>query len=184
MGTKPLHLAHISVPSNRIAPKNQSPNPRMPLASMPDDIMSPAYQERSWEMIILRTNQLKHWNVNQLTPQHQARALTIPIPRHTLTLHTVGRVTNTGYPWLVTHPIMNTLPPLCKTSRLVMIIATTMGYPWLDLFRRFLTLLHTLHMLTRTTTSRMARQKASVGYPELAWRPPLKKIAVHHPMQT
>ena len=103
-----------------------------------------------------------------MTPHHQVRALTIPIPRHTLTLHTVGRVTNTGYPWLVTHPETNTHPPLCKLSRPAMVIAATMGYPWLDLFRRFLTLVHTLHMLTKTTTSRVARQKATVGYAQLA----------------
>ena len=65
-----------------------------------------------------------------------------------------------------------------------MVIAATMGYPWLDLFRRFPTLVHTLHMLTRTATSRVARQKATVGYPQLVWRTPLKMITVYHPMQT
>ena len=114
--TKPLHLPHFSVPSSLIAPKNQSQNPRIPSALVPDDIRSPACQERSWEIIILRTSQLKHWEVSQLTPHHQVRALTIPIPRNTFTLHTVGRVTNTGYPWLVTHPETNTRPPLCKNE--------------------------------------------------------------------
>ena len=43
---KPLHLPQFSVPSSLIAPKNQSQNPRTPSASVPDDIRSPACQER------------------------------------------------------------------------------------------------------------------------------------------
>ena len=165
--TKPLHLPHFSVPSSLIAPKNQDQNPRIPSASVPDDIRSPAFQERSWGITILRISQLKHWIVSQLTPHHQVRALTLPIPQHTLTLHTAGRMINTGYPWLVTRPETNTRRSLCKMSRPAMIIVATMGYPWLDLFHRFLTLVHTLHMLTRTTTSQVARQKATVGHPQL-----------------
>ena len=124
--TKPLHLPHFSVPSSLLAPKNQNQNPRMPSALVPDDIRSPAFQERSWEITMLRISQLKHWIVSQLTPHHLVRALTPSIPRNTLTLHTVGRVINTGYPWLVTRPETNTRPPLCKMSRPAMVIAATM----------------------------------------------------------
>ena len=86
--TKPSHLPHFSVPSSLIAPKNQGQNPRIPSASVPDDIRSPAFQERSWGITILRISQPKHWIVSQLTPHHQVRALTLPIPRtHTHPTH-------------------------------------------------------------------------------------------------
>ena len=65
------------------------------------------------------------------------RALTLSIPRNTLTLQTVGRVINTGYPWLVTRLETNTRLSPCKMSRPAMVIAATMGYPWLDLFHHF-----------------------------------------------
>ena len=111
--TKPLHLAHPSVPSNLIALKNQSQNPKIPLASAPDDIMSPACQERIWEMIILRINQLKHWKVSQLTPHRQARILIIPIPRHTLTHAHSRAVDQHGVPVVGCPPVNeHTSPPL------------------------------------------------------------------------
>ena len=149
-------------------PKNQSQNLRIPSASVPDDIRFPACQERSGEIIILRTSQLKHWKVSQLTPHHQVRALTIQIPRNTLTLHTEGRVTNTGYPWLVTHPETNTLPPLCKMSRPAMVIAATMGYPWVGLVPPFPhTGTHPPHTVQNNDIAGGASE-ATVGYPQLA----------------
>ena len=46
-----------------------------------------------------------------------------------------------------------------------MIIAATMGYPWLDLVRLFLTMVHPFHMLTRTTTSRGGTSESHCGAP-------------------